>query len=74
MNDQSYQSDLAASPDVLGKFVTYRALPCPLPGTWRDSLMAAKGIKEVDAVISRARATIGETVTRKFIFPVVRPV
>ena len=72
MEDQSYLSDAAGMPDLKGGFVTYKALPCPLPEAWRNEFMAAKGLAEVVAVERRCRGAMGIGVTRKYIPPIQR--
>lgn len=49
---------------ICNGLITYNAIPCPLPDSWRSELVAARGIVAINAVEARMRETIGVTVTR----------
>ena len=70
--DQSYLSDAEGKPDLKGDFVTYKALPYPLPDAWKNEFMACESIQAVTAVERRCRAAIGFQNTKVYIPPVRR--
>jgi hypothetical protein len=65
ISDKSYRSDHIGNGNSTGQYITFTALPHPLPDVWIKELKNTKDYKNIVAVEQRAREAIGFRVTRK---------
>jgi hypothetical protein len=65
ISDHSYLSDENSKANSTGGYVTFMALPYPLPKAWIKEFQNTENLKDVIAVEQRVRATIGIKTTRK---------